>query len=213
MAGGTACWAARSRRCVRRPVRPRPAQSFENFETFLRCPNCHAALDRDSSDTLRCAKCDYESANEGGVYNLLPSAERSELYPGDREDIIDFSQPGHARHLEEGWYDLEGVFGNKYRWIGARAVARLARVKAGPQRLRIRCHASRQGVPGEVRVIVNDVPTGTWKIDRNGLFILEADVPDAPEYRIEIRATPEWAVDTDDRTFTVNVSMIRLVDR
>jgi ubiquinone/menaquinone biosynthesis C-methylase UbiE len=188
-------------------------RSFEDFETFLRCPNCHAPLDRDSSDTLRCTRCDYQSANEGGVYNLLPSAERLELYPGDREDIIDFSQPGHTRHLEEGWYDLEGVFGNKYRWIGARAVARLGRVKPGPQRLRIRCHASPKGVPGEVRAIVNDVPTGNWKIDRNGLFILEADVPDAPEYRVEIRATPEWQVDTDDRTFTVNVSMIRLVDR
>jgi ubiquinone/menaquinone biosynthesis C-methylase UbiE len=192
---------------------PRPARSFDNFETFLRCPNCHAGLNRDKSDTLCCTKCDYQAANEGGVYNLLPSAERSELYPGDREDIVDFSQAGHSRHLEEGWYDLEGVFGNKYRWIGARAVARLTRVKPGPQRLRIRCHASPQGVPGEVRAIVNGVATGNWKIDRNGLFILETDVPDALEYLIELRATPEWRVDTDDRTFTVNVSMIRLVDR
>jgi hypothetical protein len=162
---------------------------------------------------LTCTRCDYASANEGGVYNLLPSAERNELYPGDREDIIDFSQPAHEKHLIEGWYDLEGVFGNKYRWIGARAVARLARVKPGPQRLRIRCHASPQGVPGEVRAMVNNTLAGTWKIDRNGLFIMEADIPEASDYRVEIRATPEWRVDTDDRTFTVNISMIRLVDR
>ena len=50
--------------------------------------------------------------NEAGVYNLLPSRERSELYPGEREDIIDFSQPAHERHLTEGWYEVEGVFGN-----------------------------------------------------------------------------------------------------
>jgi len=192
---------------------PGPARSLDDFETFLRCPNCHAALDRDSSDVLRCTQCDYASPNEGGVYNLLPSAERSELYPGDREDIIDFSQPSHEKHLEEGWYDLEGIFGNKYRWIGARAVVRLARVKPGPQQLRIRCHASPQGVPGEVRAIVNGDLAGSWKIDRNGLFILETDIPDAPEYRVEIHATPEWQVDTDDRTFTVNISQIRLVDR
>ena len=77
--------------------------------------------------------------------------------------------------------------------------------------MRVRCHASPQGVPGEVRAIVNGALAESWKIDRNGLFILETDIPDAPEYRIEIRATPEWQVDTDDRTFTVNISMIRLV--
>ena len=189
---------------------PPPGHSIDNFESFLRCPNCHAALGREASDTLRCAGCGYQAANEGGVYNLLPSAERSELYPGDREDIIDFSQPSHERHLVEGWYELEGVFGNMYRWIGSRAVAKLAPVKPGPQRLRIRCHASPQGVPGEVRALVNGTPAAAWKIDRTGLFILEADLPDASEYLIEIQASPVWQVETDDRALTVNVSMIRL---
>jgi ubiquinone/menaquinone biosynthesis C-methylase UbiE len=191
---------------------PGVAGSIEHFEQFLRCPNCHGTLKRDQSDTLRC-DCGYQAANEGGVYNLLPSKERDELYPGDRDDIIDFSQPSHTRHLIEGWYDLEGVFGNKYRWIGERAVARLGRVNPGPQQLRIRCHASPQGVPGEVRAIVNGTLAGTWKIDRTGLFILEANLPDAAEYVIELRATPAWQVATDDRTFTVNVSMIRLDPR
>src|SRR6266403_2011862 len=183
-----------------------PGRSMQHFEAFLRCPNCHWSLARDSSDNLRCADCGYQAENEGGVYNLLPSEERSELYPGEREDIIDFSQPNHERHLLEGWYDIEGVFGNKYRWIGARALARLARVKAEPQRLRIRCHAS---ATGEVHVVVNGTPAGSWKLARTGLLILETDVPDAPEYMIEIQASPVFRVETDDRAFTVNISMIR----
>jgi ubiquinone/menaquinone biosynthesis C-methylase UbiE len=192
---------------------PGAVRSFEQFESFLRCPNCHAGLLRDAHETLRCAKCEYAAENESGVYNLLPSRERSELYPGEREDIIDFSQPSHERHLTEGWYEVEGVFGNKYRWIGGRAVAWLKRVSPEPQRLRIRCHASQPGVPGEVRAIVNGATAGTWKLDRTGLFILEADLPDSPEYVLEIQASPVWQVPTDDRSFTVNVSMIRLAPR
>jgi ubiquinone/menaquinone biosynthesis C-methylase UbiE len=190
----------------------RPEKSFGNFETFLRCPDCHAALER-GEDLLCCRACSYQSPNEGQVYNLLPSAERKELYPGDREDIIDFSLPGHDRQLLEGWYELEGIHGNKYRWIGARATAKLRRVKPGPQRLRIRGHASAQGVPGEVRASANGEDVGEWKIDRNGLFVLEADLPPSDDYLLEILASPTWQVPTDDRTFSVNLSMIRLVDR
>ncbi len=188
------------------------SKPFEKFENFLRCPDCHAALQRESEDLLRCTACTYQSPNEGQVYNLLPSAERKELYPGDREDIIDFSLPGHDRYLLEGWYDLEGIYGNKYRWIGGRATAKLNRVKPGPQRLRIRGHASAQGVPGEIKAMVNGARVGDWKIDRTGLFLLEADLPQADEYLLEILASPTWQVSTDDRTFSVNLSMIRLVD-
>jgi SAM-dependent methyltransferase len=196
--------------CKKTGVSPTP--SMDRFETFLRCSDCHGSLHRDASDTLRCA-CGYESKNESGVYNLLPSEERKELYPGEREDIADFSQSGHTAHLVEGWYELEGVFGNKYRWIGERAVARLRRVGEGPQRLRMRCHACPPGVPGEVRAIVNGKLAETWKLDRTGLLILETDLPDAPDYSIELRASPTWQVPTDDRMFTINVSMIRLIPR
>jgi len=79
--------------------------------------------------------------------------------------------------------------------------------------LRIRGHASQPGIPGEVRATVNGVPAGVWKLDRTGLFILEADIPEADEYILEIAASPVFRVDTDDRVFTVNLSMIRLVDR
>jgi len=186
--------------------------SLENFETFLRCPDCHSTLKRDPADSLLCASCGYRAPFEGQVYNLLPSAERRELYPGERDDIIDFSVPSHVEHLLGDWYDLEGIHGNKYRWIGASARVRLGRVKPGPQRLRIRCHASAQGIPGEIRAIVNGLPTGAWKLDRTGLFILETDLPDAPEYTVEIQASPTFTVPADDRVFTVNLSMIRLID-
>jgi len=182
------------------------------FETRLRCPDCHGALQRDATDTLACSACGYKAANEGGVYNLLPSADRAELYPGDRADVIDFCLPSHAEQLLEGWYELEGVFGNKYRWIGEHAAARLERVKPGPQRLRIRGHAS-EGHPTALRASANGQKIGEWKLDRSGLFILEADLPDNDEYRIDIQAGPPWSVATDDRTFTVTLSMIRLIPR
>ncbi len=185
---------------------------LENFETFLRCPDCRASLNRNSGDDLRCSSCGYRAVNQDQVYNLLPSAERGELYPGRRDDIIDFSVPGHETHLLGEWYELEGIHGNKYRWIGAHAEARLGRVKPGPQRLRIRGHASPPVVPGEVRAIVNGAPAGSWKLERPGVFILETDLPEAPEYKIEILASPTWTDPNDDRTFTVNLSMIRLVD-
>ena len=151
-------------------------------------------------------------ANDGGVYNLLPSADRAELYPGDRADVIDFCLPSHAARLLDGWYELEGVFGNKYRWIGEHASALLTRVKPGPQRLRIRGHAS-EGHPVELTAAANGAKVGKWKLDRSGLFIVEADLPDADSYRIAIAAGPTWSVPTDDRTFTVNLSMLRLVPR
>ena len=87
-------------------------------------------MNRDSNDTLHCPSAAFARPNEGGVYNLLPSSERAELYPGDRQDVIDFCLPSHAERLLEGWYDLEGVFGNKYRWIGEHAAAQLVRVQA-----------------------------------------------------------------------------------
>ena len=184
---------------------------FERFEDVLRCPDCHTAMVRDKRETLCCVRCSYHAPFEDQVYNLLPSAERRELYPGQRDDIIDFSIPGHERQLLEGWYEVEGVFGNKYRWIGAKASAKLRRVKPGPQKLRIRGFAVSQGLPGEVTVTVNGVRAGSWKLRRPGLFVLEAEVGESDEYQVAIEASPTWRVAEDDRTFSVNISMIRLV--
>jgi ubiquinone/menaquinone biosynthesis C-methylase UbiE len=182
----------------------------EQFETVLRCPDCRGALSRDRDDALVCA-CGYSAPDEGGVYNLLPSAERRELYPSDRPDILDMSRPSHADHLGEGWHAVEGVYGNKYRWIGRRATARLTRVAAGPQRLRVRGFA-----PGLSRIVatVNGERVRDLKLNRPGLFVLEADVPDAPVYDLAIDASPVVPQSGGDRReLTVNLSMIRLVPR
>ena len=191
--------------------------AMDQFEKFLRCPDCGRDLARDPGDVLRCTGCPYSSANEGGVYNLLPSTERAELYPGDRGDVIDFSLPDHERRLLDGWYELEGVFGNKYRWIGARARAKLVRLRSGPQRLRIRGHAHEMafqvGQPVRLDVRVNGTPAAQTTIERPGLFIIEAPVPDAAEYLVEVNASPTWEAPPDDRIFTVNLSMIRLMPR
>ena len=144
-----------------------------------------------------------------------PPRLRAELYPGDRGDVIDFSLPGHAARLGEGWYELEGDFGNKYRWIGAGATAVLRRERSVPQRLRLRGYAHEiQFTKGQpvVEIRVNGLRVCQQALERVGLFIIEADLPEAETYHIEIAGAPAWTVPDDDRIFTVNISMIRLVD-
>jgi SAM-dependent methyltransferase len=204
--------------CKKSGDSPRQDPSLlEHFEAYLRCPDCHAGLRRDSTDTLRCTSCGYEAPNEGSVFNLLRSGDRAELYPGDREDAIDFSLPDHGRRLLDGWYELEGIFGNKYRWIGARASARLVRVRPGPQRLRLRAHAHElafaAGEPVRVELRVNGRKVVNQPVERPGLFVIEADLPEEAEYQVEILASPTWTAPGEDRLFTVTVSGIRLVPR
>jgi hypothetical protein len=67
-----------------------------------------------------------------------------------------------------------------------------------------------------VRVRVNGAIAAERKLDRMGVFVLEADL-DAPveagaECRVTIEASPVWSVPEDDRSFSVNISMIRLID-
>jgi hypothetical protein len=188
-------------------------RSLERFEASLRCPDCRAAIARDSDESLRCSSCGYASPLEGGVYNLLRSVDKTELYPGDREDIIDFSAPGHERRLVGDWFDVEGVFGNKWRWIGTRAEARLLGVKSGPQQLRVRGSAADGHVPVEIRIEVNGMEVIRYTQDRPGLFVIEAIVRDAPEYHVVIHAGPVWQPPGDQRGLTVALSMIRLVPR
>jgi ubiquinone/menaquinone biosynthesis C-methylase UbiE len=201
----------------RKEGEPSPlAFSMDRFEQLLRCPDCFAGLRRSPSDTLKCS-CGYEAPNEGGVFNLLRSEDRKELYPGDRGDLIDFSLPNHEQKLLEGWHELEGVFGNKYRWIGKSAAACLHRVNPLPQRLRVRGFAPAQAIEmaGQVRIEIaaNGLKLGQWSVGRPGLFVIETDVPDSPEYRIEFTASPVWKAPGDDRPLSVNFSMIRLVPR
>jgi hypothetical protein len=193
---------------------PTQAAPMDAFESLLRCPDCHGDLHRRDNDVLQCARCQYEAPNQGMVYNLLPSAERTELYPGDRDDVLDISLPGHERRLLDGWHAVEGTFGNKYRWISGRAAATLRRVTSGPLRLRIRGYAPEaiftHGQP-VVQAQVNGQRAGNWSLDRVGLFVLEADIPEAAEYHVELTAAPEWRPPGDQRLLTVNISMVRLV--
>lgn len=191
-----------------------PPWSQDRFERLLECPDCRGEFERDREDALVCRGCGYQAPLEGGVYNLLPSAEKKELYPGERDDLIDFSRPGHERLLGEGFYQLEGVFGNRFRWMGERAQARLVRLDPRPQRLRIRGYAHpeafRAGKPVWIAVRAGDRQLPRKTLERPGLFVYEADLPAADEYLLEIRAGPAWKAPGDDRIFTVNLSMIRL---
>ncbi len=181
------------------------------FETLLRCPDCHGGLTRGEDRPMRLR---LPGANEGESTTRC-RLRREELYPGDREDLIDFSVPSHTERLGEGWYELEGDFGNKYRWIGGHASAVLRRVHAAPQRLRIRGFAHEmQFAAGQpvVEVRVNGTRVAQQAIERVGLFIIEADLPVADTYTVEIDAAPTFTPPEEDRTFSVNISMIRLVD-
>jgi ubiquinone/menaquinone biosynthesis C-methylase UbiE len=202
----------------KKPGEPLAIDPDAPFESRLRCPDCTAAMRLDEELTLCCTACAYSAPIEGGVYNLLRSEDKKELYPGDREDSLDFTLPSHTSRLGAGWYELEGVYGNKYRWIsGAPAEVTLQNLRGTPQRLRIRGHAHAKlfetGTAPQVSVTVNGTPLQTWTLERTGLFILEADIPDAPVYQISILAKPEWTAPPDDRTFTLNLSMIRLDPR
>ena len=201
--------------CKKEGEAPASDYSPERFHTLLRCPDCGGDLGRDAADTLTCAACGYMAENEGGVYNLVRSRDRVELYPGARGDMIDFCQPDHAKQLLEGWYELEGIYGNKYRWIGRRATARLKPVRPGPQRLRVRGSAHEQafakGEPVRIEVSANGQRVGQMDLERAGVFIFEAALPEAGEYRIEICGSPLWSAPPDRRVFSVNLSMMRLV--
>jgi len=203
--------------CRKAGTPPETARGMERFESLLRCPDCAGYLIRRGQDLLVCTRCRFAAASEDGVYNLLSSKDRAALYPGDREDVIDFSLPGHEDRLAEGWYDVEGVYGNKYRWMGARAAARLRRVEAGPQRVRIRGFAHEQAFaqrqPVKISVTANRRPLRGMKLRRPGLFIYEADLFEADDYQIDIAAGPTWRVPVDDRPLTVIISLIRLAPR
>lgn len=188
------------------------------LEAYLRCPDCHDGLRLDSDQAVRCAACGYEAANEEEVYNLLPSADRKELYPGDRRDTVDFSRPSHEAHLIEGWHGLEGEYGGKFRWIGDRAVLWMESMREGPQRLRVRGFAPPQ-LCGEGRVlgvtiVVNGAPLPVATLDRPGLFVIERDLAAAEKYVVELRPASTFRPPPPDgRSLALNIGMVRLVPR
>ncbi len=200
--------------CRKEGEEPASYPPVSHLGEYLRCPDCRRSL-QSAAGALHCPQCGYSAEEEDGVYNLLPTADRIELYPGDRADIVDFSVPGHEARLGEGWYELEGVKGAEYRWMAAKASASLHRVIEGPQRLRIRGHthdlAFARSQPVKIRVSANGVFLREMRLERSGLFVFEADLPDAPEYKIDIEASPTFNAPPDDRLFSMTISMIRLI--
>ena len=88
-------------------------------------------------------------------------------------------------------------------------------MKGGEQRLRLRGFAPEpilQASPRPVvEVFVNGLPLKAWPLDRNGLFALEVNLPEAPRYELEIRVSPVWKAPNDDRELSVNFGMLRLI--
>ncbi|MBI5083987.1 MAG: methyltransferase domain-containing protein [Acidobacteria bacterium] len=207
--GGTL--AAACRKAGTREDRPGGRSCWE----LLRCPDCRAELRRDEAGALRCEACGYGAPEEGGVYNLLPSAEKKELYPGARADVIDFTEGDCADRLLEGFHELEGVYGNKYRWVTERAVFRLQRVNAGTRTLRVRGFVNARmlqlGQPAKVEIRANGAAVYVGVLDRPGLFVIEAPLAEAESYVVEFLAGPKFQVPPDERWFTVNLSLMRLV--
>jgi hypothetical protein len=210
--GGTLAAMCRKGGDARRDFEP-----VQNLAAYLRCPDCQGAIRQDTGDVLGCDACGYEARAAEEVYNLLPSTDRKELYPGDRLDTVDFAAESHSKHLLDGWYEVEGAYGGKYRWMGPRASVWLARLRTGPQRLRVRGHLHELSFTRErtvrIELAVNGEVVSRHSLDRPGLFIIEADVADAEKYQLEIQVTPAFTAPPDVRPISARISMIRLIPR
>ena len=210
-----ACWAERSsavcKKAGGRRIRP--------GDRALRRPCCAAPIAtprwRATRAIAALLRLRLPRANEGGVYNLLPSAERAELYPGERDDVIDFSLPRHAAHLLEGWYDLEGVFGNNTAG-SARARWHAGAAGEGEWRLRVRGYAQQTQFQQANPFAWNSLRTasgwparpGTPRPVRPG-----SRSPRRRRARHRDRGFPGLERAGDRRPITVNLSLIRLVPR
>jgi SAM-dependent methyltransferase len=180
------------------------------WQELLACPDCGGSF-RFDEENLECAACGYLAPLAGGVYNLLPSQTRAELYPGDRADTADFNRPDHESRLGEGWYPLEGVASNKYRWMGESAEVSLENLRGGPQRLRIRGFRPEASGPAFISIQANGRHLGEWPVERPGLFVIETALPPAANYRIRLTASPVWKDPLSGRHLSVNISLIRLL--
>ncbi len=188
-----------------------PALTADNWQDLLACPDCGGRMTRGEAGQLSCASCAYQAPLDEGVYNLLRSEDKRELYPGDRGDTADFSRPHHDELLRDGWHECEGVTGNRYRWIGESASLRLTNVRGGPQRLRVRGFRPEREGAAEVRIEANGKPLGAWPLERPGLFVIETHLPAEDAYEIRLTASPVWQEPAGGRTLSVNFGLIRLL--
>lgn len=206
--------------CRKAGEAPDPDPRFDNlascFSCLLKCPDCGGQVSMREDLTLACTACAYTAHNEEGVYNLLRSEDRRELYPGLRSDVIDFSMDDCADRLIEGFHPIEGIPGNRYSWINERASFRLTPVRRGQRRLRLRgfCGQSylAQPAPPKIDILANGVHVSTHTVTRPGLFVIETDLPEAPGFEITVLAGPTHQNPPDERWLTFNLSLLRLID-
>lgn len=175
-------------------------------EQALACPDCLAPLEWNPV-RMACGCCGFAAEAEEEVFPLLPTKLREELYPGLRPDNIDFSKRGHEDALLEGFHELEGEFGNRYRWIGPRARLRLERTRPGSALLRLQGFSPNMA---RIELRANGETVDKRRLERSGLFVIEAPLPEAPGYEVEILASPTFHAPGDERTLSVNLSLIRL---
>lgn len=198
------------------PPDPRLEDLRGCFAELLKCPDCGGPVSMREDLTLCCGACGYKAANEEGVYNLLRSEDRRELYPGLRSDVIDFSMDDCDERLIEGFEPIDGIAGNRYRWINDQASFRLTPVRPGERRLRLRgfCAQAFLSQPTQPRIdiLANGAQVSTHTVTRPGLFVIETDLPEAPEYEITILAGPSHKNPPDERWLTFNLSLMRLID-
>jgi hypothetical protein len=198
------------------PADPRFDNLAASFAGLLKCPDCGGDVSIREDLALVCSACGYTAANEEGVYNVLRSEDRRELYPGLRSDVIDFSMDDCSERLIEGFQTVEGIPGNRYRWINDRAGFRLTPVRPGQRRLRLRGFCGQaflsQPSPPKIEILANGAPVSTHTVSRPGLFVIETDLPQAAGYEITIHAGPSHRNPPDERWLTFNLSLMRLID-
>ena len=206
--------------CRKEGKAPDPGQDAsplsQSFEQLLQCPDCGGSIERRADASLGCQSCPYSAPSEEGVYNLLGSEDRRELYPGLRSDVIDFSSDDCEDRLLDGFQPIEGIPGNKYRWINERASFTLIPVRPSQRCLRIRGFCNpvflSQATPPKISISVNGAPVSTHNVERPGLFVIETALPLADRYEISLQASPSHQSPPDERWFTVNLSLMRLTD-
>jgi SAM-dependent methyltransferase len=194
---------------------PQPASLWD----ALACPACLAPVSRTTPDSLACSSCNWSAAADGGVFNLLPPDLRDELYPKTaRPDCLDFSKPGHEFSLISGFHQLEGSFGNRYRWIGDTATATLQQTVGIASKLRVRGFAPEEIFSSHrprVTITINHGSPTAHTLSSPGLFVLEVPAPPAARLDIIISVSHSFPEPGDPpataRRLSVNISLLRLV--